>query len=275
MGPSWAAKVVCVCGVVCACGECHGASECVTMMRCALFLWAVRCGLPCVCCSKEEPLAATQAVSFRTQAFAHFVENPTTACPRRLMIHAGPKAQKHLRFESNVAVLHGMCHESVLCIGVQCAETCCLITIFTAVRHCSSKWAQNRKHVLASLLHTTIPGIKQLTTRQGNRRPKTQRARSERATQCVPPRLGTKKQRACADGFVGDGQSRSKVPRKQFMVWKLRTQGERLSNESRIPAKHPYWMACHRRRNQRQARHGQRQARQRQGQRQEQKHRKG
>ena len=25
---------------------------------------------------------------------------------------------KHLGFESNVAVLHGMCHESVLCVGV-------------------------------------------------------------------------------------------------------------------------------------------------------------
>ena len=36
----------------------------------------------------------------------------------------------------------------------------------------------------------------------------------------------TKKHTACSDGFVGDGQSRSKVPRKRFMVWNLRPHGE-------------------------------------------------
>ena len=42
---------------------------------------------------------------------------------------------------------------------------------------------------------------------------------------------GTKKHTACADGFVGDGQSRSKVPRELFMVWNLWTRGERLSKD--------------------------------------------
>ena len=46
-----------------------------------------------------------------------------------------------------------------------------------------------------------------------------------------------KKHIACADGFVGNGQSRSKVPGKPFMVWNLRTHGERPSKENRIPAK--------------------------------------
>ena len=42
---------------------------------------------------------------------------------------------------------------------------------------------------------------------------------------------GTKKHTACADGFVGDGQPRSKVPRELFMVWNLWTRGERLSKD--------------------------------------------
>ena len=41
-------------------------------------------------------------------------------------------AYKHLGFESNVAVFHGMCHESVLCVDVKCAKTCCFITHFMA-----------------------------------------------------------------------------------------------------------------------------------------------
>ena len=31
-------------------------------------------------------------------------------------------AFKNLGFESNMAVLHGMCRESVLCVGVECAR---------------------------------------------------------------------------------------------------------------------------------------------------------
>ena len=41
----------------------------------------------------------------------------------------------------------------------------------------------------------------------------------------------TKKHTACSDGFVGNDQSRSKAPRKLFMVWNLRPHGERLSKE--------------------------------------------
>ena len=29
-----------------------------------------------------------------------------------------------------MAVLHGMCHESVLCVGVKCAKPCYFITLF-------------------------------------------------------------------------------------------------------------------------------------------------
>ena len=79
-------------------------------------------------------------------------------------------------------------------------------------------------------------------------------------------------------GFVGDWQPGSKVPRKLFIVWNLRSYGERPSKENRILATQPNkWMVWHRRQRQRQARHGQgqRQARQRQGPRQEQEQRKG
>ena len=39
-----------------------------------------RCGLPCLCYSKKPPLAATQALSLRTQAFADFLD---TFCDTR------------------------------------------------------------------------------------------------------------------------------------------------------------------------------------------------
>ena len=40
------------------------------------------------------------------------------------------KAHTHLGFEPNVAVLHGMRRESVLCVDVKCANICCFITYF-------------------------------------------------------------------------------------------------------------------------------------------------
>ena len=39
-------------------------------------------------------------------------------------------AHTHLGFEPNVAVLHGMRRESVLCVDVKCANICCFITYF-------------------------------------------------------------------------------------------------------------------------------------------------
>ena len=67
-----------------------------------------------------------------------------------------------------------------------------------------------------------------------------------------------KKQTSCTDGFVRGVQSRSKVPRKQFTVWNLRSYGARLLKENRILARQPIeWMVWHGRRNQRQAQHGQ------------------
>ena len=36
-------------------------------------------------------------------------------------------------------------------------------------------------------------------------------------------RISTKKHTACSYEFVGDGQSRSQVPRKRFMLWNLET----------------------------------------------------
>ena len=51
-------------------------------------------------------------------------------------------------------------NESVLCIDVKCAKTCCFETNLKSVEHCSSKWAQNRHEDFqfwVSLLHTTIP----------------------------------------------------------------------------------------------------------------------
>ena len=61
-------RVVCLCGTVGVCGECHGVSNDVSCeVFFALCLWAVRCGLPCLCHSKKQPLAATQAFSLRTK----------------------------------------------------------------------------------------------------------------------------------------------------------------------------------------------------------------
>ena len=51
--------------------------------------------------------------------------------------------------------------------------------------------------------------------------------------------VAPRKHPACSDEFVGDGQSRSQVPRKLFMVWNLRSHGERLSNGNLILAKQP------------------------------------
>ena len=42
----------------------------------------------------------------------------------------------------------------------------------------------------------------------------------------------TKKLTSCFDVCVGDGQSLLKVPRKLFMVWNLRPDGERVSKEN-------------------------------------------
>ena len=41
-----------------------------------------------------------------------------------------------------------------------------------------------------------------------------------------------RKHAGCSDGFVGDGQSRSKVPKKLFMVWNLRSHGERCRKKT-------------------------------------------
>ena len=38
-----------------------------------------------------------------------------------------------------MAVLHGMCHELVLCVDVICVKTCCFVTNFMAVGHFSSE----------------------------------------------------------------------------------------------------------------------------------------
>ena len=47
--------------------------------------------------------------------------------------HAGSgNADKHLGFESNVAVLHGMCRESVLHVNVKCAKIRCFVTYLKA-----------------------------------------------------------------------------------------------------------------------------------------------
>ena len=55
---------------------------------------------------------------------------PKSSCAERTILVA--KIPANTRVESNVAVLRGMCHESVLCVGVECAKTCYFITPFMA-----------------------------------------------------------------------------------------------------------------------------------------------
>ena len=51
------------------------------------------------------------------------------SCADRTILVAKILTTHTLRgFESTVAVLHGMCHESVLCVDVQCGKTCSFIT---------------------------------------------------------------------------------------------------------------------------------------------------
>ena len=57
----------------------------------------------------------------------------------------------------NVAVLHCMWRESVLCVDVQCGKICCFITFFESGEHFSSKVAQIRKSFIP-ILHTAILG---------------------------------------------------------------------------------------------------------------------
>ena len=45
----------------------------------------------------------------------------------------GENSCKHLGCETKDAVVQGFwCHESVMCIDVQCGNTCCFVTNFTA-----------------------------------------------------------------------------------------------------------------------------------------------
>ena len=58
---------------------------------------------------------------------------PKSSCAERTILVA--KILANTRVESNVAVLRGMCHDSVLCVGVKCAKTCYFITPFMAVTY--------------------------------------------------------------------------------------------------------------------------------------------
>ena len=68
-------------------------------------------------------------------------------------------AHQHLGFESYVAVFHGMCLESVLCVDMQCGKTCCFITKFLVESTSHQKGCKIEKVNVSfgsPFLHTTI-----------------------------------------------------------------------------------------------------------------------
>ena len=85
-----------------------------------------------------------------------------------------------------MAVLHGMCHESVLCVDVECVKNMLFCNCFNNGGHFSSKGAKsNIKYFSfgAPSLHSTTPKqnftfMQTILETQGKREPNTQRAQS-------------------------------------------------------------------------------------------------
>ena len=72
-------------------------------------------------------------------------------------------------------------------------------------------------------------------------------------------RSGTKRHTACTDGFVGDGQPRSEVPKKLFMVFYGHMARDCRKKTEYLQENQQTWMIWHGRQRQKQAWHGQRQ----------------
>ena len=75
-------------------------------------------------------------------------------------VDGGMEWQRVPVLSQNVAVLHGMWRESVLCVDVQCGKICCFITFFERRALFFKSGPNEKKFIFVSgpILHTAILG---------------------------------------------------------------------------------------------------------------------